>query len=399
MPQSPNRLLKRTALRAIAGAADLLRGGRISASARGKIRNFLVLQFEAPLGSVVHATPLYEALKRAVPDAHVIVAASAMAASVLENNPYIDHCVVTPNPFKNFAASVRAVRWLAKTMPRGPRCAITTIGNQRTRLAILGLLAGPAARVGYTLAPELYDVALPFHPERGQIEGNLDILRSLGHDVVFCEPRVFFQQQDAERAAQWLESLAVGPDAPRIALVTQNSGGQRNQWNAERFQQAISGLSREAGALPVFLGTAKDAAAIDELRKSLPDQGISLAGKTTVPELAAVLAQCDLIVSLDTGTFHVARAVGLPGVVIAPAWQSPLEWLPVEHPSYRVLRGPSIDRPPANYWIEEIGAEQVVDAALDLLQKFPPAPSSRAARTDRSTRRSVDLSAGQALQV
>ena len=35
---------------------------------------------------------------------------------------------------------------------------------------------------------------------------------------------------------------------------------------------------------------------------------LKAAGKTTIAELAALLAQCDLIVSLDTGTFHVARA-------------------------------------------------------------------------------------------
>ncbi|MGH9615213.1 MAG: glycosyltransferase family 9 protein [Acidobacteriaceae bacterium] len=399
MPQSSHPFWKRAAFRTIAGGADLLRGGvRISAYDLAQIRNFLVFQFESPLGSVVHATPLYEALKRAVPDADITVAASPTAASVLQHSPYIDRCVVMPNPFENFAASVMAVRRLAETMPAGPRAIITTIGNKRTRLAILGLLTGSARRVGYTLAPELYDLALPFHPERGQIEGNLDILRCLGHDVAFCEPRVFFQQQDAEQAAHWLESLSPTTNTPRIAFVTQNSGGQRNQWSAQRFQQVISGLSRGMRALPVFLGTAKDAAAIDELHRSLPNPGISLAGKTNVPELAAVLAQCDLIVSLDTGTFHVARAVGLPGVVIAPAWQSPLEWLPVEHPSYRVLRGPSIVAQPAAYWIEEISVEQVIGAALDLLENYPPSPSSRAARTDRSTRRSVDLSPGHALE-
>ncbi|MHB1960032.1 MAG: glycosyltransferase family 9 protein [Acidobacteriaceae bacterium] len=73
----------------------------------------------------------------------------------------------------------------------------------------------------------------------------------------------------------------------------------------------------------------------------MPDAGISLARKTAVATLAALLAQCDLIVSLDTGTFHVARAVGLPSVVIAPAWQSPLEWLPVASERYRVLRRPA----------------------------------------------------------
>jgi ADP-heptose:LPS heptosyltransferase len=45
-------------------------GGRFSQAELAEIHNFLVLQYKPPLGSVVHATPLFEALKRAVPDCH-----------------------------------------------------------------------------------------------------------------------------------------------------------------------------------------------------------------------------------------------------------------------------------------------------------------------------------------
>ena len=385
MPQPHPKVWKRGLFHVLAGAERTLRGKRHPcADDLRQIRNFLVLQYESPLGSVVHATPLFEALRQTMPDAHITVAASGMAASVLQYNPAIDRCVVTSNPLENFRASVGEVRGLLRTMPEGPRCVITTIGNQRTRLAILGMLAGDAVRIGYTLAPGLYDVPLCFHPECGQIEGNLNIARSLGHDVAFCEPRIFFGQKDAERAEEWLGLIPSG--TPRIAFVTQNSGGQRNQWSVPRFQQVISYLTQHRNAVPVFLGTASDAAAIEALRGNLPDRGISLAGKTTIPELAAVLSQCDLAISLDTGTFHVARAVGLPGVVIAPAWQSPLEWLTVQHPQYRVLRGPSIEKASPGYWIEEVSVEQVVDAAMGLMAATPAGPMQRMERLQRSLR-------------
>ncbi|MGC1782516.1 MAG: glycosyltransferase family 9 protein [Acidobacteriaceae bacterium] len=381
MPQLPVPTWKRAAFRAIARSERALRGGAHPGAERlNEIRNFLLLQYEAPLGSVVHATPLLEALKTAMPDAHIAVAASPMAASALCNSPFLNgRLTATASPFSSLR-SAADVRGLMRAMPPGPRCVITTIGNQRTRLAMLGLLAGKSVRAGYTLAPEIYDVPLTFTPERGQIEGNLDILRALGYEVAFCEPRVFFDQLDAEFATQSMEAIPEEPGAPRIAFVTRNSGGQRNQWSTERFRQVIADLSHSCGAVPVFLGTAIDAPAIEALRHALPNAGVSLAGKTTIPQLAAVLAQCDLIVSLDTGTFHVARAVGLPGVVIAPAWQDPREWLPVNHIHYRVLRGPSIPAAPPGYCIEEITAEQVSAAATDLLGHFPPSSAARAAR-------------------
>jgi len=379
MPKPPRTQWKRRIFNAISRAEHGLRS-RNSPGAEDwrEIRNFLFLQYEAALGSVVHATPVFEALKQAIPDAHIAVAASAMAASVLGNSPYVDRCIVTPNPFRQFARATTAVRTLVRSMPPGRCCIATTVGNQRTRIALLSLLGGAAVRAGYTLAPELYDLPLHFHPERGQIEANLDILRRLGHDVSFREPSLFFSEADRDHAAKLLQSAPEA--AARIAFVTQNSGGQRNQWSQERFAQVIVELTRRSAVVPIFVGTACDGPAIDSLRQGLLAPGISMAGKTTVAQLAAVLAQCDLTVSLDTGTFHVARAVGLPGVVIAPAWQSALEWLPVGHERYRVLQGPRIAEPHPGYAIDEISVEQVTAAALELLQQFPPSVAQRAVR-------------------
>lgn len=387
MPQPFSKLCKSPLLHTIAIAERTLRGGFPKCDSR-EVRNFLFLQFESPLGSIVHATPTFEALKQTIPDAHISVAASSMAAAVLGHNPYVDRCVATASPFDGFVEAGQSVGRLFRSMPAGPRCVITTIGNQRTRVALLVLAAGGALRAGYTLAPELYDFPLRFEPERGQIQGNLDILRSLGHSVPNCEPRMFFTERDSEYALALLQANARA-DVPRIVFVTQNSGGQRNQWVPERFQRVIAELTRQCGAVPVFSGTAGDAPAIDSLRESLPDPGISTTGKTTIPQLAAILAQCDLAVSLDTGTFHVARAVGLPGVVLSPAWQSPLEWLPVDNPQYRVLRGKSIAKLSPGYAIQEISAEEVIGAALDLLLRFPPSSTSRNARVERSTARNA----------
>lgn len=371
---------KQAIFRAIAEVDHAMRRGVNAQVAFLEIRNFLVLQYESALGSVVHATPLYEALKSAMPDAHVTVAASSMAASVLQHSPYVDRCVVTPPPLHDMPRAARAVRELLRATPPGPRCILTTIGNRRPRIALLAVSAGRALRVGHTAAPAFYDLPLVFAPERGQIEGNLDVLRALGHPVAFCGPRVCFASRDAEHATQLLSALSDRPNTPRVALVTQNSRGQRNQWPTERLRQVIADLAQTCDAIPLFIGTSAESGSIEELRRDLPDPGLSLAGKTTVAELAAVLAQCDLVVSLDTGPFHVARAVGLPGVVIAPAWQDPREWLPVDDPSYRVLRGPAISSAPPDYRIEEVSVSQVTQAARELLQRFPASGQARTGR-------------------
>ncbi len=375
----PQQSTKYRAFRILARLEKMLRSREAAAPEQlQNLRNFLFLQYDAPLGSVIHATPLFEALRRVLPDAHVTVAASSMASSVLHHNPYINRCVVTPDPEKNFLAAISSVQALSRTLPPGPVCIVTTTGNQRPILAMLALLAGDATRVGYTLALPLYDLALDFRAERPQIENNLEILLALGYETTTPEPRVFYDVANSEYAAHLLSGIAA--ESPRMAVVTQCSGIQPKQWSAKKFQQVLAELSAARNATPIFFGTAEEAAAIEALRQPLAMPGISLAGKTTISQLAAVLAQCDFVLSVDTGTFHVARAVGLPGVVIAPAWQNPAEWLPVGHPHYRVLCGFPIPMPTHAYRMDEISAEQALDATMECMDAFPYSTAARYAR-------------------
>lgn len=387
----PNRLAiapssaKYKAFRAVAGMERLLRGSRQTTARNLKsIRNFLFLQYDTPLGSAVHATPLYEAIKTRIPNAYIAVACNGLVASMLRNSPYVNQCVETPLPWRDFRGALHAVRCLYRQLPGGPVCIMTTASNQRPTLALLGLLAGKAVRAGYTLATPLYHLALDFDADRPQMESNVDILRALGHDANAPEPHVHFSQCDLDIAANLLVESFLPENAPRIAFVTQSSGGQPKLWRVDRFRDVIATLQKRYGANPVFLGTVNEAAAIKDLRRPLAQPGISLAGKTTIPQLAAVLAQCDAIVSLDTGTFHVARAVGLPGVVIAPAWQNPMEWLPVNHPRYRIACGPKIAMPGNDYWIEEVSVEDVLSEMDNLLDINPPSTDARKNRIARS---------------
>ncbi len=53
----------------------------------------------------------------------------------------------------------------------------------------------------------------------------------------------------------------------------------------------------------------------------------SLAGKTSIGELAAVLKRCSLLIGIDSAPVHIAAAVGIPTVTIfGPS--SPINWAP-----------------------------------------------------------------------
>jgi ADP-heptose:LPS heptosyltransferase len=234
------------------------------------------------------------------------------------------------------------------------------------------LFAGAGARVGFTQVPALYRAAFEFDYAKSQIENNLAIVRALGHPVRHFEPEIFFGAEDLEWAKRALAESGAQAGQMVAAFVTQTSVTQRKSWRKERFRAAAKFLIERYGAHVVFLGIESEAAAIEDLRAGIAHRTGSFAGKTNLLQMAALLSLCDVGLTLDTGTMHVGRTVGLPMVIIAPAWSPPLEWLPLNNSRYRILKNAEMEVCPPDYVIDEVSVDEVTDALRGLLEEFPP---------------------------
>ena len=367
--------------RTLAAVETLVRK-KVAAIEPEKVKQVLVLEYMLPLGNCVHLTPFFEALKECRPDVEITVVTRGMGLQVLRHSPYVDRLVGTPDPLTDLKGAVLFLRSSLRKLGLDPDCVLTGASDQRTRIALLGLLAVHGWRGGYTLRPELYQRALKYDPSVSLIANNLQLVRVFGGEAPMLEPRIFFSQQNAETAGELLRK--VNPEAlPLAVMVTQNSGGQATGWHTERFVEVIRHTAA-AGYAIVYVGTERDTEAIEAIRVAADGIGVSVAGQTSVTELAAVLAMSDVIVTLDTGTMHVGRAVKTPMVVLGPSWQRPIEWMPLTVDNVRILRGEDRETVPEGYRLDEISAESVIDALDDLMHTYPPSGESRAKRVSQN---------------
>ena len=353
-------------------AAECALGGYPARVPLREIQNFLLLQHSTALGAVVHATPLVAALKSVVPRRRIVVAASGMAVEIFQDNPGVEAVIRTPSPLKDLWGAARELR---RSKPfRGEAFAtITSVANERTRVAMSAVLAGAGNRVGFAVLPALYRAHLEFDREISLIANNLRIVSALGHKPVTdgFEPQVFFGDRDTEFARQTLADAGVEEGQPVAVFVTQTSVTQRKSWRPERFRLAAAFLDARYGAHILFVGTASEAAAIDQIRVGMPFATTSVAGRTSLTELSALLSVCDVGLTLDTGTMHLGRAVGLPMVIIAPAWSPPVEWLPIGNPRFRILKNLELPAATPDYVIDEVSVDEATEALADLLRQYP----------------------------
>jgi ADP-heptose:LPS heptosyltransferase len=345
------------------------------------LRNFVLLQYPLALGTAIHATPLLAAMRAVLPDAHIEAAASGFALEVLRGNPNLDRLVETPSPIAELRGAVRALR-TAKFFPGKPFAALQTNGNERSRVAIAALRSGMHIRVGFTVAPQLSAAPLTYDPRISQIANNLRLIEALGHGKTLLqrlqshpnllEPRVYPSQQDVATARALLREQRIDEARPIAVFITQTSPTQQKSWRADRFRIIAEWLDRDFGMQVVFVGSAAESPAIERLQKSLSFRAANVAGKTGILELAALLSVADVALTLDTGPMHLARAVRLPMVIIAPAWSPEIEWLPLGNPRARIMKKADLAEAPKDYIIDEVTVDDVKEALRDLLAAFPP---------------------------
>ncbi len=379
---SLERTLASVGFRATILVERLFRSGRRNASPQD-IRSILILEYVLPLGCCVHLTPLYEAIRSARPNVTISVATRGLGCALLRHHPAIDHLIETPDPFLDLPSAARGLRLELRNRQIDPDYVVTGASDQRTRIGLLAALACRGLRGGFTQAPSLYHRPLRVNRDLSLIDNNLRVAAVLGADSSHREPRVFFSNADLQ-CARMLVAEVNPSRKPLLVLVTQTSGGQRTNWHAERFARVIEHADAVLGCTVMYVGTRSEAEAIEELRARTGGIGVSLAGRTSPTQLAALLALSDCMVSLDTGTMHVGRAVGVPMVVISPSWQKPVEWLPLSISNVRILRGADRDSVPEEYRLDEIEADHVVTALTGLLEEHPPTAKAREARAERS---------------
>ena len=171
-------------------------------------------------------------------------------------------------------------------------------------------------------------------------------------------PRLMLSPERLAWGREWLAAHGFG--AARAMAVHPGSGSPRKNWPVENFIGLVRQLPRDVTPLLV-LGEADDELAAP-LARELPDVP-RLAG-CTLPEVAAILANCAAYLGNDSGITHLAAALGLPVVALfGPS--NPEHWAP-RGPRVHILQAP--DGKTAEITIAEVAA--AVGQTLMLHQEY-----------------------------
>jgi ADP-heptose:LPS heptosyltransferase len=200
---------------------------------------------------------------------------------------------------------------------------------------LLTFLAGISKRVGYDRKLGfLLTERIPHTKERGEkheLEYNLDLLRYLKIEI--RDKRLFMpvKKESEEWAIDFLKQEGIKADDKLLAINPAASCPSK-VWPFDRFAEVADRLAQKYDFKILLVCGSKDLLIAESVMKNMRSSVISLAGKTSVSQLASLLKRSSLFISNDSGPVHIASAVGTPVISIFGRKQkglSPRRWGPV----------------------------------------------------------------------
>ena len=314
------------------------------------------------IGDTLLCTPALRALKETWPDCRLTVVAHHARMPLLAGLPWID-TLLPWKPWRRWATLLPGAMRYDLAIVFHPDRRQLDFASRCASLVVTEAIPGLAANERLLLP------ALPAEPMVA-VEQRLRLVRAAGAESADQRLAYCVSPEEKQAAKSRLAALGVAGHYPLVALQLKSFPTKAHRdWPAESFAGLVGRLiERHPGARFIVTGDGQSAAASATLGDRFPSRVASLAGECGLRETAAILAEADLYVGVDTGPTHLAGALGIPMVALYHAAYPGRYLAPRQHLLCRVIEHPrsgAADAREAS--MAEIAVDTVVQAADELL--------------------------------
>lgn len=121
------------------------------------------------------------------------------------------------------------------------------------------------------------------------------------------------------KAQEKIDSFLGQKKYNKLVGINPQAGDEEKCWDVQEFVKFVKILINK-GKTPIITGVSKDGTKYIEALKNNPEINqenyINMIDKTNFEELGALYKRCSYVVSVDTGSSHMACAVGVPTLVL-----------------------------------------------------------------------------------
>ena len=362
------------------------RGHLESDIVHGNISRVLAIRLDN-IGDVVMLEPALRALRDKLPNAEITLLVSSGASAVASMIPAVDKVLIHDAVWQDISSQnlfdLQREMDLIELLQAGQfsmAVIFTSFSQSPFPAAYACYLAGIPYRVGFS--KEFGGGVLShFSPspadEIHQVDRNLSLLETIDIYAQTDHPELCIPDHVQNRADELLESAHVKPHMPFIVLAP-GAGCSARRYDPLRFAEATRLLAAQTALQLVIVGNDREMESLEPVQQ-VADQNLfgnvhSLVGKTSVPELAAIIRRASLTIAHNSAPMHIADVFGCPMVILYSGTDLVSQWMPRYAPA-RLLCHPVFCSPcynlvcPFHMKCLDIRPEEVASAALEMLDE------------------------------
>jgi len=270
----------------------------------------------AGLGDMVMATPAIEALRQLYPQATICLLTNSRSADIIKGSPYLDKIFILTG-FINFFTTIIRLRNYHFDMVVNLYRLYSLKGTIKMFLlfwAIRGKywVGRDTNRRGF-----FYHLKVPekLSDKRHEVEHKLDIIRRLGGQIKGINLRAEYDRNDKDSVSAFLNRQDISESYALVGINCSTFRSSRN-WTIENYAKLADYIIERLKVKVAFIGVAKDKNLVLKIKKLMNQEPLDFVGAFNVRQLVYFLKRCKLLISPDSGTMHVAAALGVPMVVL-----------------------------------------------------------------------------------
>ena len=284
------------------------------------IKRVLVINLGG-IGDFLISTPALRALKDHFPQAELYFLVAGRVAGLARDFPYAKKVFVfeIERPWLHVLANIKNILELRRSkIDLGINMRTLVSGSGAGKIKFIMQLISPRIKAGRDTAGRGYffDIKIPESDvgEKYEMDYDIDVVKALGATVHDRGVDLKIDPSSLQRAEQILRD---GGIAGSDAVIGIHPGGKpSHRWPSDNFAQVLKRFHATTGCKFVITGSKDEVKLAGDIIAKSGVNALNLAGKLTIRELAAVLKRCDLYITNDTGSMHIAAIMDTPMVAL-----------------------------------------------------------------------------------
>ncbi len=273
------------------------------------------------VGDAVMSLPALEALRARFPRAEIVLVSKPWVSEIYWHHPAVNRQIIYKPQSEHRGA--RGLWRFAQELKAEQFDAAILLQNA-FHAAWMAYLARIPVRIGYARDGRSFLLDDAIEPPLPAAYGHQAsyYLQLLFRAGVIDKPRpveeirVYLTDPELQWAAKKLDNLGLSGPRFLIGLSPGAAFGPAKRWMPERFASLADRLTGALNADVLIFGSPEERPLAEEIARAMHHTPTVVAGDTSLRQLLALMAQCRLIVTNDSGPMHLAAALGVPLVAI-----------------------------------------------------------------------------------